>query len=263
MESLDTQAPAVKFESMAEKSDPQLPPSVGITADLLHTATCPYCGRRPKGSLATLPFALLVSLARLVVAIGAAISLVGIVVTLLRWGVYRFVAGELWALFATFVVSVGVLVLYEIRDLLREPKAPPQPDTFVPGRRVATVPTMSPFVLTWQTIGAFGSLVWLPFQSQRDRLLIEHLTPDERRELLHRLATVTVCIAATTIAPVLIAFAFLSPVAVCIAATVIASNLFVHDWFKKRHKLWLASTAYANQHPVPAQASFAEPTDFT
>jgi hypothetical protein len=64
------------------------------------------------------------------------------------------------------------------------------------------------------------------------------------------LAIVTICVAATTIAPILIAFAFLSPVAVCIAATAIASNLFVLDWFKKRHKQWLYSTGYAREHAL-------------
>jgi hypothetical protein len=88
----------------------------------------------------------------------------------------------------------------------------------------------------------------LPFQSTRDRSLIDHLTVHEQRELLDRLVVVALCIATSTMAPVLIAFVFLSPLAVCIAATAIAANLFVLDWFKKRHKRCLYSTSYAKQH---------------
>lgn len=262
MENLDPQVRPSTLESTPPEINSYLPLQASVTADLLHAATCPHCGRRPSAAPAIAPFGLLVSLARLVIAIGAAVSLLAIIVSLFRWGMYRFIAGELWALFATFVVSVGVLLLYEIRDLLRQGVALPQAGSVLPNRRAATASTINSLASPWHAIGAFGTLVWLPFQSQRDRQLIGHLTFDERQELLHRLATVMVCIAATTIAPVLIAFAFLSPLAVCIAATAIASNLFVLDWFKKRHKQWLNSTTYAREHPACVQTGHSETTEF-
>lgn len=261
MQNVDLMARPPTIESTSGEPATRSPSEVADTANLLHTAACPRCGRRPKAAPAITPFGLLVSLARLVIAVGAAVSLLAIVVSVFRWGMYRFVAGELWALFATFVLSTGVLVLYEIRDLLRQRVAPP-PDAVLPQRRAAAASSMPPLPSAWQTIGAVGSLAWLPFQSERDRQCIEHLTSDERHELQHRLATVTVCIAATTIAPVVIAFAFLSPLAVCIAATAISSNLFVLDWFKKRHKQWLLSTTYAREHPAPEQVAVTEITDF-
>ena len=261
MENLDPQVRPSTMEPTPPEINSYLPLQASVTADLLHAATCPHCGRRPSAAPAIAPFGLLVSLARLVIAIGAAVSLLAIVVSLFRWGMYRFAAGELWGLFATFVVSVGVLLLYEIRDLLRQREVLPQVGD-LPARRAALAATSNPRVSPWHAIGAFGSLVWLPFQSDRDRQLIDHLTFGERQELLHRLATVTVCIASTTIAPVLIAFAFLSPLAVCIAATAIASNLFVLDWFKKRHRQWLHSTTYAREHPASAQTGHFATTDF-
>ena len=260
MENVDLKArpPTFEYRAAELESVSRLPAEASVTADLLLTATCPRCGRRSNAVLPTAPFGLLVSLARLVIAVGAAISLMAIVVSVFRWGLYRFVAGELWTLFATFVISVGVLLLYEIRDLLRLRDFSPQPGAF---RNSGAA--MSALVSAWQTIGALVAMVWLPFQSERDRQLIDHLSTDERRDLLHRLGTVAICIAATTIAPVLIAFAFLSPLAVCVAATAIASNLFVLDWFKKRQKQWLHSTTYAREHASSGQVDDIGTTDGT
>lgn len=212
---------------------------------------CPHCGRKPAAPLARIiaaPYFVFMALARLVIAIGAALSLLAILALLSRWGTRGFVDG--WALFSLFVLSVGVLLLFEIRDFLRRNQAAAQIEV----ARSATPGVVAPYDdfrgAVWRSIGTLGSLVWLPFQSGQDRRLIDHLTFGEQRELQNRLALVTVCMAATTIAPVLVALAFLSPVGVCIAATVVASNLFVHDWFKKRHKTWLYSTTYAREHDI-------------
>ena len=213
-------------------------------------AQCAYCGQAQPAGRSQAPFPLLISVARLVIAAGAAISLAAIVIYLFRWGWRRPAAGELWALFATFVLAIGVLLLYEIRDaLLRHPTQPQAAPQRLRPRAVAA-PSASLAMKSWRAIGGFARRVWLPFQSERDRLLIDHLAVDEQRELLDRLATVTACFVIITVAPVLIAFIFLSPTAVCVAATAIAANLFVLDWFKKRHKRWLYATSYAREHAI-------------
>jgi hypothetical protein len=196
------------------------------------------------------PIAWFLVFARLVIAVGAVILLIAIVTSLVRWRAMRFPPGEIWALFATFVLSIGVLVLYEIRDLLRQRQnvqaAHRMPESA--SGIIAPVDDVSGSI--WRSIGSLGAFAWLPFQSDDDRLLIKHLTPAEQQELLSRLAAVTTCMAVTTIAPIVVAFLSMSPVAVCIATTLIASNLFVLDWFKKRHKKWIYSTGYALKHGI-------------
>ncbi|HJT35147.1 MAG TPA: hypothetical protein VJ783_24185 [Pirellulales bacterium] len=196
--------------------------------------------------------ALLISVARFVISAAAAIALVVIIASLVRWGWSGFNAGGLWALlatFPTFMIAVGVLVLFEIRDLLlaqvRSRTAADQP---LAGHTMTPAMRHAPEV--WRTIGWLTSRVWLPFQSQRERLLIDHLALHEQSELFNRLATVTVGIVATTVGPILLAFVLLSPVAVCFAATAIAANLFIIDWFKKRHKSWLYATSYAREQAI-------------
>lgn len=199
------------------------------------------------------PLGWFLSLSRVVVAIGAALALVAIVGFLFRGGRYGFAPSEvwisLWALFATFVLAIGVLVLYEIRDLLvhqvRQQAAVEQP---VAGRAMPPATGLS--LGLWRSIGWLASRLWLPFQPPRERLLLDHLALHEQYELYHRLAAVTACIVATTVMPIMLAFIFLSPVAVCFAATAIAGNLFVLDWFKKRHKRWLYSTNFAAEQGI-------------
>ena len=225
------------------------PSEASTAAEIQRTEKCGHCGH-PLGAVRrTAPFSLLLSVARLLIAAGAALALMAIVVSLLRGGWFGFAPSELWSLFALFLLSIGVLVLYEIRDLLLRQATPPasanQPLTH-------SVPTPLTGVLAewWRTIGWLACGVWLPFQSKRERLLIDHLAVHEQHELFNRLAVVAVCIVATTVAPVLIAFFFLSPEAVCFAVTAIAANLFVFDWFKKRHKRWLYATSYARQQAI-------------
>lgn len=218
-------------------------------AEIQRTARCAHCGQRLVIVPRLAPFALLVSLARLVIAVGAIVALFGIVISVFNLVRFGFAAGQLWALFATFVLAIGVLVLYEIRDLLlqqvRRQAAADQP---LAGHTMTPAVRHAPDV--WRSIGWLTSRVWLPFQSQRDRLLLDHLALHEQSELFHRLAIVTVGIVATTVGPILLAFVFLSPVAVCFAATAIAANLFIVDWFKKRHKRWLYATSYAREQAI-------------
>jgi hypothetical protein len=225
----------------------------GQSAERISTGACPHCGHVPVPKQVTFrvaPFLLLIALARLVIAVGAALLLIALVASVVQWGAGRFASGEMWALFATFVLSIGVLLLYEIRDMLRQRQAAPRAETSRSAAPGVVAPIDDVTGAFWRSIGSLGSLVWLPFQSDDDRLLIGHLTFAEQRELLNRLAAVTVCMAGTTILPVVVAFLFMSPVAVCIAATLIASNLFVLDWFKKRHKKWIYSTEYARKHGI-------------
>lgn len=220
-----------------------------IAAEMQRPARCAHCGQPLVARPRLGPFALLVSVARLVIAVGAALALVAVVVSVFQWGSYGFVAGQLWAGFATFALAVGVLVLFEIRDLLldrvRSQSAADQP---LAGQMMSPAVRHAPDI--WRTIGWLASRVWLPFQSQRERLLLDHLTAHEQHELFHRLAVVTVGIVGTTVTPILLAFVFLSPVAVCFAVTAIAGNLFILDWFKKRHKRWLYSTSYAREQAI-------------
>lgn len=219
-------------------------------AEVHRTARCAHCGQPLVIVPRLAPLALLISVARFVIAVGATLALVGVVVSAVQWGSYGgFVAGQLWALFATFALAVGVLVLFEIRDLLlaqvRSRTAADQP---LAGHMLTPAVPHPPDV--WRSIGWLASRVWLPFQSQRERLLIDHLALHEQSELFNRLATVTVGIVATTVGPILLAFVLLSPVAVCFAATAIAANLFIIDWFKKRHKSWLYATSYAREQAI-------------
>lgn len=225
-------------------------PETSGAADAQRNKRCAHCGQPPLAKPRQAPFALLISVARLIIAAGAAIMLTAIVIYLLRWGRLRPAAGELWALFATFVLAIGVLLLYEIRDALLRHPVQPQAAPRQPLPRSAIARPTGLATRSWRRIGALARRVWLPFQSERDRRLIDHLALHEQRELLDRLAVVTLCFVATTLAPVLIAFVFLSPTAVCIAATAIAANLFILDWFKKRHKRWLYSTHYASEHAI-------------
>lgn len=181
----------------------------------------------------------------MVIAVGAVLLLIAIVMSLLRWRAMHFPPGEIWALFATFVLSIGVLLLYEIRDLLRHRQAvrATQLARTAASGIIAPVDDVSGSI--WRAVGSLGAFVWRPFQSDDDRLLVNHLTSAEQQELLSRLAAVTTCMAVSTIVPIVVAFLSMSPVAVCIATTLIASNLFVLDWFKKRHKRWIYSTDYA------------------
>ena len=177
-------------------------------------------------------------------------ALAAFAIYLYRWGWQRPATGELWALFATFVMAIGVLVLYEIRDALLGLPVQAQAAPQRRASRPVAVPLTGLTAEAWRAIGARAYRVWLPFQAERDRLLIDHLTMHEQRELLDRLATITICFVATMLAPVVISFIFLSPTAVCIGATAIAANLFVLDWFKKRHKRWLYATSYAREHAI-------------
>jgi hypothetical protein len=232
--------------------------ATGHGEDTHRGARCSYCGQAQPASLSQTPFALLLAVARLVIAAGAAIALTAIVIFLFRTGWRRLATGELWALFATFVLSIGVLLLYEIRDALLGRIVPPQAAPQRHFARPVAVPLTELTSESWRTVGALAYRVWRPFQAERDRLLLDHLTSHERRELLERLATITLCFVTTTLAPVVISFIFLSPTAVCIGATAIAANLFVLDWFKKRHKRWLYATGYAREHgiqPVGEQQS--------
>lgn len=220
----------------------------GNAADAQRDARCSCCGLPQPASLSQAPFALLLAVARLVIAAGAAIALAAIVIYLFRTGWRRLATGELWALFATFVLSIGVLLLYEIRDALLGRQMESQA-----GRRrphLVAVPSVKLTSEAWRAVGALAYRVWRPFQAERDRLLLDHLTMHEQRELLDRLAAIPLCFVATTLAPVVISFIFLSPTAVCIGATAIAANLFVLDWFKKRHKRWLYATSYAREHAI-------------
>ncbi|HEV3341252.1 MAG TPA: hypothetical protein VG125_12870 [Pirellulales bacterium] len=188
------------------------------------------------------------AVARLAIAAGAAFLLIAIVISLLSW--HGFVSGEIWALFASFVLAIGVLLLYEIRDILLQRSAtwPGEKSQAAAPGIIAPSHDMAGGVL--RSIGALGSLVWLPLQPAEDRMVIRHLSMVEQRELQNRLGILTLCMAGTTIAPVFVAFILISPVAVCIAATMVASNLFVLDWFKKRHKKWLYSTEYAKRQGI-------------
>lgn len=217
--------------------------------DVQHNATCAHCGQRLVTMPFRSPFGLLVSLSRLVVAVGAVVALLGIVVSVLSWPWYGFAAGQLWALFATFVLAIGVLVLFEIRDLLLQ-QARAQAAADQPLADRVMTPAMRLAADGWRTIGKLASRIWLPFQPERERLLIDRLALHEQGELFDRLAVVTVGIVATTVGPILLAYVFLSPVAVCFAATAIAANLFIIDWFKKRHKRWLYATIYAREQAV-------------
>lgn len=226
--------------------------------------TCPYCGRFPlprRTTASAAPFALLLGLARLVIAIGAAVLLIAILASTLRWGSRGFITGELWAMFATFVLSIGVLVLFELRDLLRRRLVSTVEVTRSLTSDENATPTDNLSGAFWRSIGTLGSVVWYPFQTDDDRLLIAHLTVVEQQELLNRLALVTVCIAVTTITPVVVAFVFMSPLAVCFAATLIASNLFVLDWFKKRHKKWIYATQYALKHGIKPSGEASSPAE--
>lgn len=198
------------------------------------------------------PFGLLISAARPVIAVGATIALLAIVASLVSWGWYGFAAGQYWALlaiFPTFMTAVGVLVLFEIRDLLLQ-QARSQAGAGQPLAEPLVTPATKAAAGLWRSIGWLASRVWLPFQPERERLLIDHLAVHEHDELLNRLAVVTVGIVATTVGPILFAFVLLSPVAVCFAATAIAANLFIIDWFKKRHKRWLYATSYAREQAI-------------
>lgn len=226
-------------------------PEISGAAETQRTARCAHCGQPLVAVPRFAPFALLISVARFVISVAAAIALVVIMVSLFRWGWSGFNAGGLWALlatFPTFMIAVGVLVLFEIRDLLCHQVRPPGADRPLAGHVMTPATRLA--ADGWRTIGWLASRVWLPFQPEHERLLIDHLALHEQSELFDRLAAVAVGIVATTVGPILLAFVFLSPVAVCFAATAIAANLFIVDWFKKRHKRWLYATTYAREQAI-------------
>ena len=74
------------------------PPSeASVAAEMQRAARCAHSGRpwlaRPRNA----PFGLLISVARLVIAVSAALMLIRIVGSLFQGGRYGFAAGELWA----------------------------------------------------------------------------------------------------------------------------------------------------------------------